>query len=356
MELSESVPIGSDMKRDGRTLDHATLETIRLMAIERVREGESPARVIASYGFNRTTIYKWIHAALQPGVGTRALRSTKATGRPRTLTGAQERQVFRWVNGRDPRQYGLDFGLWTRAVVAELIAQKFGVTIGVTAVGELLAKLGLTPQKPLQRAYQRDPEAIERWQREIFPGIARQARAQGGKVFFWDESGFRADTVHGKTWGVRGHTPVVYRPGQRQSFSAASAVNAKGAFWFCTYSGALKAELFVTLLRKLMRGRRNPVHLVLDSLPAHKTARVRDYVAATKGRLTLHFLPGYAPELNPDELVWSHVKRTGAARRPLQAGETLRAKIEEQLTQLKRMPDLVRSFFLAPSVAYIGDC
>ena len=129
---------------------------------------------------------------------------------------------------------------------------------------------------------------------------------------------------------------MVHRPGQRQSISAASAVTANGAFWFCTYDGALKAERFVLLLRKLMRGRRKPVHLVLDSLPAHKTAAVRDYVASTKGRLTLHFLPGYAPDLNPDELVWSHVKRTGAARRPLRAGETLRDKIEQQLAQLKR--------------------
>jgi transposase len=240
--------------------------------------------------------------------------------------------------------------------VAELIEQKFGVTLGVTAVGALLARLGLTPQKPLQRAYQRDPAAIERWQRETFPAIARQARAQGAHVFFWDESGFRADTVHGKTWGVRGQTPVVYRPGQRQSLSAASAVNTNGAFWFCTYTGALKADLFITLLRQMMRGRRKPVHLVLDSLPAHKIKAVRDYVASTKGRLTLHFLPGYAPDLNPDELVWSHVKRTGAARRPLRAGETLREKFEEQLVLLKRMPHLVRSFFLAPSVAYINDC
>ena len=96
MELSEAASIGPGMKRDGRTLDHATLETIRLMAIERVREGESPASVIASYGFNRTTIYKWIKAATQRGVGIKALRSTKATGRPRTLSGAQQRQVFRW--------------------------------------------------------------------------------------------------------------------------------------------------------------------------------------------------------------------------------------------------------------------
>lgn len=344
------------MKQDGRSLDHKTLETMRLMAIERVMEGESPSEVIAAYGFCRTTIYKWIKAAIHSGLGSEALRSKKGTGRPRTLTLTQEKQVFRWINGRDPRQYGLDFGLWTRAVVAELIQTKFGISLGVTAVGELLAKLGLTPQKPLQRAYQRDPAAIEQWQREIYPGIAKQAKKQGAEIFFWDESGFRADTVHGKTWGVRGQTPVVQRPGQRQSISAASAVNANGGFWYCTYPGALNAELFVEMLRQMMHRRRKPVHLVLDSLPAHKKACVREYVESTNGRLTLHFLPGYAPDLNPDELVWSHVKRTGVARRPLRAGEKLRDKVEAQLAMIQQTPRLVRSFFQAPSVAYIADC
>lgn len=342
------------MKRDGRTFDHQTLEAIRLMAIERVREGEHPADVIASYGFNRTTIYKWISATRT--AGEEALRSTPATGRSPTLTPEQEQQVLRWVNGNDPRQYGLDFGLWTRAVVAELIEQKFGVKLGLTAIGKLLAKLGLTPQKPLQRAYQRDPEAIIQWQRDRYPAIARQAKQDKADIFFWDESGFRADAVHGKTWGVRGQTPVVERPGQRQSISAASAVNAKGAFWFCTYEGALNAELFVELLKKMMRYRRSPVHLILDSLPAHKKACVREYVESTNGKLTLHFLPGYAPDLNPDELVWSHVKRTGVARRPLRKGEQLKEKVDKQLADIQERPELVRSFFNAPSVAYIRDC
>src|ERR1700745_3257543 len=343
------------MKRDGRRLDHATLETIRLMAVERVREGEAPSSVIASYGFSRTTIYKWLTAAAKPGVGLRALQARPAPGRPRSLTSRQEQQVFRWINGKNPRKYGLDFGLWTRSVVADVIERKFGIRLGLTAVGELLAKLSLTPQKPLQRAYQRDPEAIERWRRETYPAIARQARAEGGQVFFWDESGFRADTVHGRTWGARGHTPVVARPGQRQSISAASAVNAKGAFWYSPYRGGLTAELFVRLLRKMMRNRVKPVHLVVDGLPAHKTRLVKDYVQSTEGRLTLHFLPGYAPELNPDELVWSHMKRTGVARKPLRQGGRVQEKIEAQLAALKKAPRLVRSFFKAPTVAYITD-
>jgi transposase len=341
------------MKRDGRSFDHQTLEAIRLMAIERVREGEAPSAVVASYGFARTTIYKWINAAAKPGLGVKALRARRASGRPRRLTPRQERQVFRWIDGHDPREYGLETGLWSRAVVASLIECKFGIRLGRTAVGDLLAKLGLTPQKPLQRAYQRDPAAIEHWQRETFPTIAKQAKAAGGEVYFWDESGFRADAVHGRTWGVKGQTPVIERPGQRQSISVASAVTAKGGFWYCTYDGGLNAELFVTLLRRMMRNRVKPVHLVVDGLPAHKTALVKAYVASTDGRLTLHDLPGYAPDLNPDEWVWSHMKRTGVARTPLRRGEKLRDKIEAQLVRIKRMPQLIRSFFQAPSVAYI---
>lgn len=343
------------MKIDGRSLDHATLETIRRMALRRVREGEKPSVVVASYGFCRTTIYKWLRQARGRGRGERALRATQATGRPRTLTAAQERQVFRWINGRDPRQYGFDFGLWTRRVVADLIRQRFGITLKVTAVGALLAKLGLTPQKPLQRAYQRDGEAIERWKRENYPSIARQAKARQAEIAFWDESGFRADTVQGRTWGVKGRTPEVKVPGQRQSISAASAVNARGAFWFVTYQGALNAALFVEFLKKLMRHRKRPLDLILDNLPAHKGPLVRAYVESLNGKLRLHYLPGYAPELNPDELVWNHVKRTGTAKRPLRAGEHLQQRIEADLRTVQQNPTLVRSFFKAPSVAYITD-
>jgi transposase len=225
----------------------------------------------------------------------------------------------------------------------------------VTAVGELLAKLGLTPQKPLQRAYQRDPAAIERWQREQFPAIAQQAKASGGEVYFWDESGFRADAVHGSTWGQQGANPC-----GRTTWPTAidqCGLGGERPRWVLVlhYQGGLTAERFVSLLRQMMRHRSRPVHLVLDGLPAHKTALVKAYVASTAGGLTLHFLPGYAPELNPDEQVWSHMKRTGVARSPLRRGERLRDKIEAQLAAIKRTPQLVRSFFKAPSVAYIGD-
>ena len=355
MELQASRRVEHFMKRDGRTLAHNMLEEMRMVAVQRMNEGEHPAAVAASFGFHRSWGYKCRAAARGRGNGRRALRSTKGTGRPPKLTPFQERQVFRWVNGKNPQQHGFDFGMWTRQIVRELLASRFGIALSLASVGALLARLGLTAQKPLQRAYQRDPQAVAAWKEQTYPAIAAAARAQSAEIFFWDESGFRADSVHGKTWGKRGETPIVNRPGQRQSISAASAVNAKGAFWFVTYQGGLTGELFVALLEKMMYRRKKAVHLVVDGLPAHKKAVVKQYVASTDGKLTLHFLPGYAPDLNPDELVWSHAERTGAARSPLKKGEKLQQKVDAQLQAIADNPPLVRAFFKHPSVAYISD-
>jgi transposase len=341
------------MQIDGRTLSHETSETIRQLAVQRVKEGERPRSVIASYGLCRTTIYKWLRAERRGGM--KALKARKHPGRRPALSPRQKLQVRRWINGKDPRQYGFDFGLWTRQIVAALIAQQFGVELGVTAVGRLLAQLDITPQKPLRRAYERDPAAIKRWTTEVFPQVRARAQRAGAQIFFLDEAGVRSDHVLGRTWGLRGQTPEVATSGRRQSVSAISAVNARGAFWYELYTVRLNAAGFVALLGHFMRRRSGPVVLVLDGHPAHKAKVVAQYVQSFNGRLELHFLPGYAPELNPDEFVWNHLKRQGVSKTPLRRDESLRSRVHTDLAAIKARPALVRSFFHAPSVAYTRD-
>ena len=341
------------MRIDGRTLSHETSETIRLMAVRRVREGAAPSSVMQNYGLCRTTIYKWLRRARRGG--ERALRRRRHPGRRPRLTPRQKLQVRRWLNGKDPRQYGFDFGLWTRQIVGALIGQKFGVQLGVTAVGRLLAELDITPQKPLRRAYERDPAAIAHWQTTEFPRLRARAQRQGAQIFFLDEAGVRSDQVLGRTWGLRGQTPQVPTSGRRQSVNAISAVNARGAFWYEIYTERLNGARFVQLLKHFMRGRRRPVFLVVDGHPAHTAKVVAQYVQQLAGRLELHFLPGYAPELNPDEFVWNHVKRQGVSKTPLRRHESLRSRVHADLAAIKARPALVRSFFHAPSVAYTRD-
>ncbi|EQD74747.1 ISXoo2 transposase [mine drainage metagenome] len=255
---------------------------------------------------------------------------------------------MRWIQGQNPMPYGFDFGLWTRRLVRERVQREFEVTLSLASIGALLARLGWTAPKPLQRADPRDPQAMERWPRETDPALARRAQNEQAEIYFWDASGFRADAVQGKTWGLNGPTPVVSVPGPRPAISAASAVNGQGACWLDPSVGALNGARFVGLLKQLMDRRRRPLHRVIDGLPAHRKAVVRDSVASTKGRLTLHFLPGYAPELNPDEWVWSDTQRTGHARRPLHKGEKLEPRVTAQLTAIGNHPKRVRSFFKHP--------
>ena len=341
------------MKIDGRTLSHEASETIRVMAVRRVQEGERPSAVIQSYGLCRTTVYKWLRAARQGGEA--ALASRKASGPPCKLNDKQKQAVRTWICGRDPRQYGFDFGLWTRKIVAALIQRKRKVQLSITSVGRLLAELDITPQKPLRRAYERDPVAIERWKRAEYPALAKRAQHGGADIFFLDEAGLRSDAPLQRTWGAKGQTPVVTTSGQRQSVSAISAVNLLGAFWYNVYTGRLNAPQFICFLKDFLRYRRRPVFLVVDRHPAHIARVVAEFVQSLGGRLELHFLPGYAPDLNPDEFVWNHLRQKGVSKTPLRQNESLRARVETDLAAIHADPPLVRSFFRAPSVAYVMD-
>jgi transposase len=339
------------MKIDGRCMDRKALDSIRAMAMARITAGESVSAVMKSYGLCRTTVYKWTRKMKERGVTT--LLSAKPTGRPPRLTEKQKSQVFRWINGNDPRQYGFDFGLWTRKIVSSLIQQRFGVNLSVTAVGHLLAELQITPQKPLRRAYERDPQAVEQWRWQSFPALRERAVERNADIFFLDEAGIRSDSPLARTWAPQGQTPVVTTSGQRQSANAISAVSPLGAFWYKVFTGRLNGTLFLKFLKAFLKNRRRPIFLVLDRHPAHRAKLIANFIQQLGGRLELHFLPGYAPDLNPDEFVWNHMRHKGTAKRPLLRNESLRTRLEEDLSSIKRDRRLLRSFFNAPSVAYV---
>lgn len=339
---------------DGRKLDHKALEHMRILAVKRVVEdGENPSEVMRSLGLCRTSIYPWLRKFREEGWD--ALVERIAQGPEPKLDEKQREQVKRWILGKDPRQYGFDFGLWTRRIVQTLIEDKMKVELGLTAVGRLLASLDITPQKPLRRAYERDPAAVDLWLKETYPTLRKRAKRLGATIFFLDEAGFQSDPPLGRTYGLKGHTPIVVTSGQRQSINVISAVTARGEFWAATYTGKLNAEAFVAFLQNFMKGRRGKAFLVVDGHPAHKANIVKQYVQSLKGRLELHFLPPYAPDLNPDEFVWSHMKTNGVSKKPLKKNESMRKRVEEDIAYIQANPHLVRSFFSAASVAYAKD-
>jgi transposase len=255
--------------------------------------------------------------------------------------------------GNDPRQLQFAFALCTRAMVRELIRREFAVRLSEVSVGRLLRKLGLSPQRPLYRAYQQNPEAVARWKAETYPAIRAEAARVGATIYFTDEAGVRSDYHAGTTWAPVGQTPVVAATGDRFGINLISAVAAKGALRFAAYEGSLNGPVFIDFCRRLLHDAPGPVFLVLDGHPVHRSKAVKQFAASTNGRLRLFFLPGYAPELNPDEWVWKHVKHDRIGRAGVAGPEDLKAKALAALQRLQKLPEVVRSFFRDPNLRYI---
>ncbi len=339
-------------ENDGRKLDHKTLEQVRIRVVRQIENGARPEYLADALGFARSTVFGWMARYREGGLET--LKARPIPGRPRKLAGAQLRRVYMLIVGNDPRQLSFGFALWTREMVRELIRREFKVRLSVVSVGRLLHKLGLSPQRPLWRAYQQSSMAVERWKSEKYPAIRAEAAAVGATIYFGDEAGVRTDFHAGTTWARVGQTPVVRTTGTRYSVNLISAVSWQGALRFSTYEGKFESTTFINFCKRLMHDTKGPVFLIVDGHPVHRSNAVREFATSTKGRLRLFHLPAYSPELNPDEWVWKNVKADRIGRAGIgKAKHDLGSKAIAALHRLQKLPHLVRGFFLDPNLRYI---
>ena len=336
---------------DGRKLDHHTLEQVRIRTVKQIQSGTSPEVAARALGFNRTMVYNWLAAYREGGVD--ALKAKPIPGRPRKLQGRQLARLYRLVVGKDPRQLQFPFGLWTRAMVRELIKREFGVGLSEVSVGRLLRSMGLSPQRPVYRAYQQDPALVQRWREVEYPRIRAEAQEAGAEIYFADEAVVRSDHHAGTSWAPVGKTPVVTSTGARVSLNLMSAVSPKGLVRFRILPARLTAPVFIDFCRRLVHDVGRPVFLVVDSHPVHRSHAVARNVESTEGRLRLFFLPPYSPQLNPDEWVWRNVKGHRPGRSQFAGPDDLRRKVLAALHRLQRLPGVVHGFFRDPALRYI---
>lgn len=337
-------------KRDGRKIDPKAMDEIRTRAVQRVQDGESPEDVIRALGFARACIYNWL-ARYRAG-GWHALRSGKGTGRPKKLTGAQISWIYSTIRDKNPLQLKFPFALWTRAMVVEVIRKRFGINLSESSVGRLLRQLGFSCQKPLYRAYQQSPEAVTQWKKTVFPQIKKRAKKLGATIYFQDESGIRSDFHAGKTWAVKGQTPVVRATGARFGLNIMGAISTRGQLRFMVVEGTIRAEQVCEFLRRLMHNADHPVFLIWDGHPTHRSRKVKRCIASFDGKLEVYALPSYSPELNPAEQVWNHVKSHGVGRKTVTGPDQLKSAVISHLRTLQKLPVLIYSFFRHPDCVY----
>jgi transposase len=336
---------------DYRKLSLKQKAEVRITSVRRVIQGkEMPTKVAEEYGYNIRNIFRWIQTYRLKGY--KGLEAGKPSGRPLELTKIEINKLKKWLS-KDPRQLKFHFGLWTVQMVRKLVKDKFGKEYALSGMHNLLKSLGYTYQKPLLRAIQQNPQAVETWKKEEYPKIRSEAKREKRNIYFSDESGFQSIHNKSKTWGIKGERPVVEHTGRRFSKGVISAITPQGKLRFMQYDGGMDSELFIKFLERLQAGEKKKITLILDGLPVHKSKAVKEYVEKTEGKIKVYFLPSYSPGLNPDELVWS-VAKGHISKTLVRTKAELERHISTFLHSIQKRKGFIQRLFEHDAVAYIN--
>ncbi len=336
---------------DTRCLSPQAQEAVRFLVVRAIRGGMKKAVTARTFGVSRTSIDRWL---TKVALGNINSLKSRPRGRPKRtrLAPHQAATTVRLITDRCPDQLKLPFALWTREAVQQLLAERFALEVSVWTVGRYLARWGLTPQKPVRRAYERDPVAVQRWLDTQYPTILKQAKAQKGEIHWGDQMGLRSDHQTGTRYGRRAKTPVVPGTGQCFRCNMMSTITNRGHLSFMVFKERFTAGVCLRFLRRLVRHAGRKVFLILDRHPVHRSAKVKRWLAANHKKIAMFFLPSYSPDLNPDEFLNQDVKSNALGRqRPRNQTEMI-AGVRSYLRSTQRQPGIVKSYFEAEPVRY----
>jgi transposase len=338
---------------DMRKLPSAAQEERRRQVIGLRKAGQTYEAIAAQVGLSPTGVFDICKRYAERGAaGLKTGPRGPEPGHGRFLDAEQEAEARDLIRRHAPDALDLPFALWSRAAVRELIRQRFGVRLAVRTMGTYLARWGFTAQKPLRRAYEQDPAAVRRWLRRDYPAIAARAKAEDGTVFWGDETGLRSDDVRGRSYAPRGRTPEVRVNHKRANLGLISAVTNRGELRWMVLDSAIKPPDLLRFLARLVRDAGQKVFLILDRLPVHRSARIRAWLAGREAEIEVFHLPGYSPELNPDEGINGDLKQAVTRKEPARSKAQLKRAVVGHMHKLSKLPDRVRSFFRHKTFRY----
>jgi transposase len=324
------------------------LERRRRHGVALVERGERPSVVARILGVDRSSLHRWRQRATQ---GNGGLAAQPHPHRPPQLSTAELQHLDRLL-AQGAQAHGWLNALWTTDRVAQWIERHFRIRYHHDHVGRFLRqRLGWSVQKPHRRARERNEDAILDWQSRVFPRIARDAQARGAHLAFLDESGYFLTPTVRRTWAPRGQTPVLDAWDRRDRISAISSITVSPRqrrlnlyFDLLPDNTNVQGEDVVTFLRHLQAHVGGPLTVLWDGSRVHDRSRAVQAFLAAHPEIQTERLPAYAPELNPDELVWAWTKYGRLGNLAAQHTDWLRDYIINEMCYVRKHPELLASF------------
>lgn len=341
-------------KDDARYSTMAQLHERRKQVIRLHLKGYGVMQIVDLSGLSYPTVRSAIDryeeggfAALKP-----SLRG-KRTGQGRVLTEEQELAIQKIICDKRPEQLKMEFALWNRAAVAQLIEREYGMKLSVRGVGNYLTRWGFTPQKPIKKAYEQRPEAVRQWLDTEYPAIAKRAKAEGGEIHWGDETALVNTDVRGRSYAPAGQTPITYAVGgTRQKLSMIATVTNRGQMRWMIIDEAFNADKLIEFLEALIKDAGKKVFLILDNLRVHHSKPVKAWVSERQDKIELFYLPSYSPELNPEERLNADLKHAIGTKVPARTKAKLKEAATQHMTELEKNSERIKAFFQDPRVKY----
>lgn len=344
-------------KEDARKQPREVLHERRKQVVRMHRQGVGVMKIVEQTGLSWSAVDAALRLYQSGGSGALKPEARgKKPGSGRSLSAEQELAIQRTICDRRPEQLKMDFALWSRPAVRQMIEREHGIKLSVRAVGNYLARWGFTPQKPIKKAYEQRPEAVQAWLDEQYPEIEARAKAEGAEIHWGDETALVNTDVRGRSYAPAGKTPVAYAVGgTRQKLSMIATVTNQGKTRWMIIDEAFNADKLIEFLGALIKDADRKVFLILDNLRVHHSKPVKAWVADRKDQIELFYLPSYSPELNPEERLNADLKHTIGSKVPVRTKAKLKAAAVTHMNMLEKSPERVKRYFKDPKVAYAAS-
>ena len=338
-------------KIDFRRLDEPTRYVFRKRAVDLIKSGKKKGEVAQIIGVKSGTISNWWKQYQESGQkGLKAKKKGAKSEDRKLLNYQQELIIQKMILDKMPDQLKLDFALWTRKAVKELVEREFGIVLAVTTMGDYLRKWGYTPQKPKKRAYEQCSKKVQKWLDQEYPSIKAQAKSENAEIHWVDETGVKNQCNHGRSYAPKGNTPVKKSMSKKFSINMVSSVTNQGKVQFMIYSETMNADKFIVFLQQIIKSSDNKVYVVVDNLRVHHSKIVKQWVAENRADIALFFIPSYSPELNPDEYLNCDLKQGMSIKKAPKNKENLQDNIEQHMEMLAKAPERVKKYFKHKSI------
>lgn len=340
------------MKQDRRSLSIEEQAALRIRALQAIQGGMRWKKASETFQVSRQTILNW-RRKFEAG-GWEALYA-HTRGRPKTggsLKRWQSATICKIIQNRVPEQLRMPFILWTADAVRELIQGKYAIRLSTRTVQRYLKDWGFTPQKPVRRAYERDPKAVERWLRIEYPALVKRAKAGKAVIFWGDEMGLRSDHQAGRFYAPKGKTPIREGTGKRFHVNMISIISNRGEMAFMVFAERFTTDVFLRFLGRVIRHVKRKVILIVDGHRVHKSKKLQEWLKQRATQIELIFLPAYSPELNPDEMLNQDVKANAVGRQKPRDQKELTQELRRFLYRRQKMPHVVSRYFHEEHVRY----